>query len=502
MGIEAEVLQFGPWATVDYSVPAVDLDANTLSEIKNAELDDAGSVKTRKGFAKYISSALSGTPSVTGCGQQRFSSTSSVTFIFAGTKFYEDSSDSWVDRSGSQTITSDNDNTFITANAAGTLVATNGVDTVKKWAASGGNLAALGMGSSSVTRASIVAWWDGRVWLINTNQGERFAHYSSLTDIESYGANDYYITDGAITGAGPCKSFFALHNEDSIWGLFPTGNSDSPYSVQRRADRGTIARRSVIMDEYGNQMFIRRDGVYIWDGSNPPIKVSGNFDGSQFWDNVIQDRLPYSFTVENRTKNQVIFALPYGDSQVLMNKYIVWNYKTQQWVGVYEDFTRICGAYFNDAPHMGGSGDGLLFTHDSGTNDNTVAIKSEVVLAATPPVSLAEVVRFLYARHEFEAADTEYEILVSQRGPAIVSRSDELAVGDPSDALETAFTVAQSSIRGSTTAFILDTDMWGYDPVTQLKYTANNKDEPMKIRRVLVMYKPVGKRTKRALGVQ
>ena len=502
MAIDAEVLQFGPWATVDYSVPAVDLEPNVISEMKNVELDDAGSIKTRNGYSKYISSALTDTPSITGCGKQRFSVSSSRVFVVAGDKFFEDVSGTWTNRTSTQTITADNDNTFITANASGTLVFTNGVDTVKKWAAAAGNIAALGMGSSSVTRASIVAWWDGRVWLINTNQGERFAHYSSLTDIESYGANDYYLTDGAITGAGPVKSFFALHNEDSIWGLFPTGSSDAPYALQRRADRGTVARRSVVMDEYGNQVFIRRDGIYIWDGSVPPIKISGNFDGSQFWDNVVQDRLEHSFAIENRAKNQVIFALPYGTSQVLMNKYIIWNYKTQKWVGVHEDFTRICAAYFEDAPHFGGSGDGLLYKHDTGTNDNTAAIKSSVALAATPPVSLADVVRFLYARHEFEAAETNYEIIVQQRGPAIVSRSDGLSVGDPSDAIETAFTIQQSQIRGSTTAFVLDTDMWGYDPVTQLKYQANNLDEPMKIRRVLVMYRPVGKRTKRALGVQ
>ena len=502
MAINAESITFGPWTTVDYSVPAVDLAPDVLAEMKNVELDDAGSIKTRKGYTKYISSALSSTPSITGCGKQRFSTSSSAVFVFAGDKFYEDASGTWTDRTGSQTITAANDNTFISANAAGTLIATNGVDTVKKWTAAGGNLAALGMGSSSVTRASAVAWWDNRAWLINTNQGERRAHYSSNTDIEAYGANDYFQTDGAITGAGPVKSFFALHNDDAIYGLFPTGNADTPYSIQRRADRGTVARRSVVMDEYGNQVFVRRDGIYIWDGSNPPIKISGNFDGSEFWDNVIQDRLQHSFAVENRAKNQVIFALPYGTNQVLMNKYIVWNYKRQQWVGVFEDFTRICAAYFNDSPHFGGSGDGLLYVHDSGTNDNTTAIKSFVSLAATPPISLAEVVRWLYARHEFEAAETDYEINVQQRGPSIVSRTDGIGVGDPSDAIETEFIIKSSSIRGSTTAYVLDTDMWGYDPVTQLKYTANNKDEPMALRRALVMFKPVGKRTKRQLGVE
>ncbi len=83
-----------------------------------------------------------------------------------------------------------------------------------------------------------------------------------------------------------------------------------------------------------------------------------------------------------------------------------------------------------------------------------------------------------------------------------MSRTNGIGVGDPSDAIETAFIVGSSSIRGSTTAYVLDTDMWGYDPVTQLKYTANNKDEPMALRRALVMFKPVGKRTKRQLGVE
>ena len=117
-------------------------------------------------------------------------------------------------------------------------------------------------------------------------------------------------------------------------------------------------------------------------------------------------------------------------------------------------------------------------------------------------MSIADVARWLYARHEFEASETSYEITVQQRGPYIVSRADGFAVGDPSDAIETEFIVESSSIRGSTTAYVLDTDLWGYDPVTQLKYTANNINEPMALRRAVVMYKYVGKHTKRLLGVQ
>ena len=49
MGIDADAITFGPWTTVDYSVPAVDLAPDVVAEMKNVELDDAGSIKTRKG---------------------------------------------------------------------------------------------------------------------------------------------------------------------------------------------------------------------------------------------------------------------------------------------------------------------------------------------------------------------------------------------------------------------------------------------------------------------
>ena len=67
-------LALGPWAEFDISQPAVDLGADVLSEMKNTFIDLSGAIKTRGGYAKYISSALSGTPSVTGCGNQRFTS--------------------------------------------------------------------------------------------------------------------------------------------------------------------------------------------------------------------------------------------------------------------------------------------------------------------------------------------------------------------------------------------------------------------------------------------
>ena len=105
MAIQAEGLQFGPWQTVNYSVPAIDLSPNVLSSIENMYLDNAGSLNTRPGMAKYISGALSSTPSIVAVGKQRFTASSSSVFVIAGDKFFEDISGTWTDRTASITVT-------------------------------------------------------------------------------------------------------------------------------------------------------------------------------------------------------------------------------------------------------------------------------------------------------------------------------------------------------------------------------------------------------------
>ena len=127
MAIQADGIQYGPWQTINYSVPAIDLQPNVLSAIENMFLDNAGSLNTRRGTAKYISGALSGTPSIVGVGKQRFSASSSSVFVIAGDKFFEDVSGTWTDRTASISITDHVDKYWMTTNAGGTLVGTNGI---------------------------------------------------------------------------------------------------------------------------------------------------------------------------------------------------------------------------------------------------------------------------------------------------------------------------------------------------------------------------------------
>ena len=219
------------------------------------------------------------------------------------------------------------------------------------------------------------------------------------------------------------------------------------------------------------------------------------------WDNINKDRLIYSFAHLVTSADQIWFWLPYGVNQSYMNYAVVWNYKLRQWVGVYTGNTRVSAAYFDDLPHLGGYDDGLMYKHNTGTSDNSSAFTSRATTAATPPVNIATRVRWLYARHEFNAADVAYDTSVYQTGPGIITKVDRFNVGDPTHALESEFTIGVSTIRSSTTAFVNDTDLHGYSPVSQIRYENSNLDQPITVRRSMLMYKPIGNETVRKLGV-
>ena len=92
--------------------------------------------------------------------------------------------------------------------------------------------------------------------------------------------------------------------------------------------------------------------------------------------------------------------------------------------------------------------------------------------------------------------------MVQQQGPTIPATSDSFDVGDPSDALESDFTIGTSAIRGNDWGFFVDTFLLGYDPFTQLTYTNNVSGDTFSIREVDLMYKPIGKTTQFVTGIE
>ena len=503
MPIQGAQIQYGPWyGGVDYSRPAETLPVNMLFAMQNCRIGNAGQIEKRNGFSKYIASALAGTPTLTACGDHRFSAASSSVFVVAGDTFYEDVSGTWTDRTGGQTITAADDNIFALANAAGTLCLSNGVDAPLKWTAAAGNIALLDV-DSRFTWSKHLAYWDNRIWHGNTSAGTDRVYRSDSGDIETIGATSFHTVDQDIDGLAPFRNMLTIHQQDGIHGLFPTGNADVPYAQQRVADKGACAHRSIVVLPDGTMVYVRGDGVYEWSPStSAPAKISHPLDGTRYWDTLNKSRLQFAHAVDYEQRNEVWIWLPYGVSQTTNNHVMVWNYRYRIWYGPYTVAgARNCSALIDNQPHAGGYSDGLLYKHDDGTNDNTAAIDAWFETAAPFAISAVDQVRWFYARTFFDPAGDQ-RVQVQQKAPGIPTRSDAFDLGGSFDAIETAFTIGVSAIAGEDLIRGETTDLYGYDPETQLRYTNSNADEPFTIRQVNLVHKPIGNIRKESPGVE
>ena len=502
MPIDSSVLTLGPWyGGVNYSKPAIELQPDELFSMTNMTILNNGELRKSKGFSKLNDSALNSGATVTGVGENRFSSSSSETFAFCGNNFYSDVGGTPTSRKGSVTISTGNDKTWITTNCNGTMLAVNGNgnDPAVSWAGATSNLTTADV-DSRFTSAGGVVWWDNRAWAWDCSSGEDRAFYSSNTDITSWGANDYFQIGERIYAVIPFQSFLALIAEDSIHGLFPTGNASLPYSRERRVEKGATARRSVKVSEAGWMYFAREDGIYRWDGGVQPEKISGKLEGERYWSLLNSSRISEVFTEVVDHLNQIWFFFPNGSSQTSMNNVMIWDERIEAWSGPLNGFTRDSSGYFSNGIYAGGY-DGYVYKHDDTEAFSGSSLNCEARLGAPPAIAGATDVRWLYARHHYSTEDENYEIGITQSGPTIPSNLGLFNVGDPSDAIETEFIVGESSIRGTDWGSYIDTRLWGYDPLTQLMYFNSSANQPFTIRQVELMWQGIGNNFKAEKGI-
>jgi len=155
----------------------------------------------------------------------------------------------------------------------------------------------------------------------------------------------------------------------------------------------------------GNQLFIREDGIYEWNGSGEPQKLRG-LDGDRFWNRVDLDNLAATcHAVTDAKKNLCLFFLPLatsaGGSQATVSNAIVWDFRNRRWMGPWT-FPFGSSAYFNNLVHGGGYSDGDVYKTNTGTNDNGSVIDASFKTASIPPGGIAQKNRWILARHEFE----------------------------------------------------------------------------------------------------
>ena len=509
----------GPWLRgCNYSLPAEELAPDELFGTTNMIVGAGGEVFQRPGFVPLINAQANGASHLTGIGEQVFSAASTATFCVAGNQFLENVSGTWTDRTNGETITAGSGNLWSFANANGVMVGCNGVngDALLHWSASG-NLTSGGLTGQRVTWATWVEWWDSRVWLGNSDDGTDRTNYTSNTDITSAAANDWFSIGQVMNGQ---KAFgqqaLALHGETVIQLLVPTHNASIPYRRIGRSGKGTVAGRSIVTVAAPGlplmQLFVRKDGIYRFTGGEAE-KISWKLDGERFWDSVNKDQLADSFASENPDRNEVWFFLPVGTSQTTYNQIIVYNYLRDIWYGphvvasaLYDDW--LCAAPVGGIIHAGGYSDsGRAYKMDftSKLNDDqdgttTAAIAAEFTTGAPPPLGADVMNRYLYARSSYDITGN-YDVNLTHFAPGIPASTKTFNQGGGYDAIESAFKIGTSQIAGEDLMASQDTDLDGYDPTIQLTYANGASLEEFSIRRVAVMFRPLGRQRKSAAGV-
>lgn len=509
---EAGDIQLGPWGAdggVRYDLPGEDCELTELAGMGNMRINAAGAVETRNGTVSYQSEAnIASGPTLTMCAQFTQEPSTVHVVIVAGAAIHKYSS-GWPAITGSVAVTAADDNTFEWCDANGVLYATNGVDVPWKWTGTGN--ATSGVVSTRFSTAEHIAFWDNRVWYANTDTYYDKLWHTNTAAHDTIDTNNFYRLGSAVTGLEPSKDFLAVHTRNGIHAIRPTGNSSIPYQVTPMTTRATACGRGIVTLPSDDQIFIREDGIYLWDGEGSSEKISHRLDLG-YWPFVNESRIHQAHAMYYPAESEAWFFLPKG-SGTENEEIIIYSDRYDIWFGPYVGagafFKRNCSALIGNKPHAGtysGSGSigGRLEDHVPGTyNDDDGSATGATIehwfrTASPSPDSSAERLRWRYARTYYDSIG-DYNIVVTQESSGVSGQTDTLeTLGG--------FTMDSGALDrselGAVRMLSQDTEMSEYDPHSSLKFTSSAINSQMRIRRTHMVYTPIGHKRKRKAGVE
>jgi hypothetical protein len=121
---------------------------------------------------------------------------------------------------------------------------------------------------------------------------------------------------------------------------------------------------------------------------------------------------------------------------------------------------RDASALVDDQPHAGGF-DGYVYTHDKNDNDDTAAISARFKTGAPPPMGADVRLRWLYARHYYDAQDSEYDVQVLQESSKITGTTEAILMGESERRPRIVCAGYVQAGRKSRQALYTDTDLDG-----------------------------------------
>ncbi len=482
-------LEFGALAT-----PQTDF---TIAE--NVDFQISGVISKRKGYTKLNSTAISGTPTITGLYHYRKANGTDFFLIGADDgKLYKDVGGTPTSISTGHATNDINlwnfetwkDEVILCNNATGVFAQKFDGTTV-------GTLGTGAGGGVAPTTCSVPKVYRGRLFIAQVNSS--VLHYSAgdtLEDFTTADAGFEYVGDDdgdIITGLEPFLNAFIVFKRNQIYMI--TGGDPSTWAISKLSDNvGAACRRCVAQvptREGHDIIFIHESGVYSLRGVDKfgdllPSKLS--FKINSLWESLNKSRIKYAQIINHTPTSQVWITITENSTTAndIILKYYTHN---DGWAtmthGAHSLGTRLVG----DADTVLYTGDdsGFVYKQHQGNNDAGAAIAGSfrtAWLSGGNPGLIkrwSELVIF-YEPIGAYPLTIQYEV---NGGEVSTTVQTLRATGD---LMGSTFVLGTSMMGGSTLRKHRVPDKLGEGELLRLKFTNSNADQPFKIQGLVIRF--------------
>lgn len=334
---------------------------------------------------------------VTGQYQVKFSTGVTRFIACAGSSIVKQNSDGsdWTSIKGVLTSTSGADNLFSFAVLNDLIIATNGVDAL--WKYSDVTDPAVVIGGTPPSKAVALATFQNRLMAVNVTDaaGKGKVQWCTLNNPDDWTSSGSGSASPILKGGQELRGIGTVGNEgfifyeNAIFRIYPTGDAKSPFGFpDHAASIGCLSPQSVVtVKDKGIIFFVGQLGIYQMAAPGYfPQKISHRIDKT--WDAINKTRIRRIVAGHLANFNEVWFSISLGsgttNSIILFYDYDrdTWSSAVgpnANWLGTFEDSSgdlRLCHGDYN----------GRIFTLESGSDDDGVAIDAFVTSKAFPLV--------------------------------------------------------------------------------------------------------------------
>lgn len=337
---------FGFIGGLNTKASAFTLPKDSMSDAQNINIV-YGDIQKRKGSAKINTSAIAGTPAVTGLADWQTVAGQRSLIVVAGTSIFKtnDLGATLSDITGAVSITSGQNNQSTFASLNNILVRCGGTtpDAPIKWTGTG-NAAALG---GSPPSGNICCTANNFMFISGIAATPSRVQYSNVIDPETWTGTNYVEfrkDDGDIvTGLAPFNQNLVIFKRRSIGILYTMTNTVSGSTVlgpltQVRDGVGCVGPLALDRMPDGRIIFLSPNAhVYIFDGSDVQDISDGQPPQSNIQttlDALPVGRLPYAVVRTYPTRNQVWISVSSGSSST-HNTVLIYNTVLKIWESTY-----------------------------------------------------------------------------------------------------------------------------------------------------------------------